>query len=51
MVVGVSRVIRGDQPVWSLVGLPIPFLLVYFLLRTASRTKGSSSIAVASAPD
>ena len=39
MVVGVNAVIREDQPVWSLVGLPIPVLMAYFLLRTASRTK------------
>lgn len=39
MLIGVSGVIRGEQPVWSLLGLPIPLLIVYFLLRTASRTK------------
>ena len=37
--VSVAAVIRGNQPVLSLVGLPIPLLLVYWLLRTASRTR------------
>jgi hypothetical protein len=36
---GVSELIRGNQPVLSLVGLPIPLLIVYWLLRTAGRTK------------
>jgi len=39
MVVGVSGVIGGSQPVWSLVFLPIPLLIVYSLLRTARQTK------------
>ena len=39
MMVGVSGVIRGTQPVWSLVCLPIPLLIAYVLLRAASRTK------------
>ena len=37
--VSVTEVIRGNQPVLSLVALPIPLLLVYWLLRTASRTR------------
>ena len=32
---GISGVIRGTQPVPSLVGLPIPLLIVYVLLRAA----------------
>jgi len=43
MVVGVSEAIRGYQPALSLVGLPIPLLLVYWLLRTARRNRGSTS--------
>ena len=39
MVVGVSEVIGGNRPVWSLVFLPIPLLIVYFLLRAARQTK------------
>ena len=39
MVVGVGEVVLGYQPLWSLVGLPIPLLFVYFLLRTVGRTK------------
>jgi|SRR5215471_4508913 len=39
IVVCVTEVIRGNQPVLSLVGLPIPLLLVRWLLRTASRTR------------
>jgi hypothetical protein len=37
--VGVTEVMRGNQIVLSLVGLPIPLLLAYWLLRTASRTR------------
>ncbi len=38
MVFGVTEVIRGEEAVWSLVFLPIPLLIVYFLLRMASQT-------------
>jgi len=39
IVIGLSQVIRGNEPVETLAGLPIVLLLVYWLLRTASHTK------------
>jgi hypothetical protein len=39
MVVGIGEVLRRNQPVQSLLGLPIPLLIAYWLMRTASRTK------------
>ena len=42
MALGISEVIRGNHPVWSLLFLPIPLWFVYHLLRTAKQAKESA---------
>ena len=38
-VYGISGVLTGSSPAWTLLGLPIPLLLVWAFLRTAKRIK------------
>jgi Ca2+/Na+ antiporter len=44
MVFAVGQVIRGNQPAWSLLFLPIPLFFVYWLLRTASLSKEPAEV-------
>jgi Ca2+/Na+ antiporter len=39
MYAGISGVVRGEEPAWTLIFLPIPIVLVYVLLRSASQVK------------
>lgn len=42
MLTGISRVVEGSAPLWSLLLLPIPFAFVWVLLRAANRIKAPS---------